>query len=334
MRQPTIKDVAKEAGVGLATVSRVVNGHNNVSPNTRQRVLDVIQKLGYRPNLAARQLSTGKTLTIGVITPFFTLPSFVERLTGVQEVLQESDYELILHSARSLDHFQDKLNHLINQQPMDGLIILSPPELDDSLWEISPNFPIVVLDDPIFERSAPNPLLRTVIDNRRGGEIVGEYLKAQGHTQIGFVGDTPENAFRFNTSRLRFEGLQNICTDLRPEWCRFAVHGRETAYQSAVEILSGSERPTAIFAASDLQAFGVLSASRELGLRVPQDVAVIGFDDIEAATYLHLTTIRQPLLESGRLGARFLLDWLDDNTESEKMGRVVQPLEVVERDTV
>ena len=123
---PTIRDVARRAGVGVGTVSRVLNGSPQVREETRQKVLDAIQELNFSPNVAARQLSGGKTFTIGVVSPFFTFPSFVERLAGIQDVLDMSSYELVLYSIRSPEQTQRRLNALINQNRADDMGEMSP----------------------------------------------------------------------------------------------------------------------------------------------------------------------------------------------------------------
>lgn len=334
MKPVTIKDVAERAGVGIGTVSRVLNSSGYVRDETRQRVLAAIETLGYTPNPAARQLSSGKTFTIGIITPHFTLPSFVERLAGIQHVLRQTDYDLVLYGVYSRSHSQAQIRRLLRQKRVDGLLILSlAPEADAAYTGSSTELPVVVVDN---EGGAHYPCL--IIDNVHGGELAARYLIEHGHRKIGFVGDMPDDEFGFTPSRLRFDGFQQVLreNDLRtdPRWYGFGPHGRDVARQHTLDILSQEDRPTAIFAASDVQAFGALAAARELDMRVPDDIAVIGFDDIEIAEYVHLTTVRQPLFESGRIGAQMIIDWLDRDARLPQKMRTVLPLEVVGRNTV
>ena len=308
-----------------------MNNSPRVSDETRQKVLGVIAELGYTPNAAARRLSSGRSLTIGIVTPFFTLPSFVERLTGVQEILNNSDYELVLHSVRSPQHFRDKIRELLSQKRVDRLILLTFPAHEREMWQTSPNLPVIVVDSHAVQRYPS-----IIIDNVRGGEIAARYLIKAGHREIGFVGDELEDDFGFVSTRHRFQGFRQILAEnkltQRDEWYRFGVRGRDAAYENGRKILELDSPPTAIFAASDLQAFGILNAAHDLGLRVPEDIAVMGFDDIEAAQYMHLTTVRQPLYESGKMAAELLLSWLIDEIPPE-IQRHVQPIEVVERHT-
>lgn len=332
MKAPTIKDVAKQAGVGIGTVSRVINNSPQVREETRLKVQAVIDELGYIPNAAARQLPSGKTLTIGIITPFITLPSFVERLTGIQEVLNDTDYDLVLHNVRSRQHFNAKTSALLSQKRADGLILLSLRSLDDDLWQTNPDLPVVVVDGDMASRYPS-----IVIDNKLGGEMAAHYLIEHGHTRIGFIGDEFENEFGFVATMRRFEGFQQALKEAglprEQLWYQFGPPNRDMAYANTRKILALTDRPTAIFAASDVQAFGVLNAAQEMGLRVPDDLAVMGFDDIEAARYMNLTTIHQPMVESGRMCAELLLAWLNDEVPPAAQ-YYIQPIEVVERGTV
>lgn len=332
MRTPTIKDVAERAGVGIGTVSRVLNGSTQVREETRQKVLVAIQELGFKPNSAARQLSGGKTFTVGVVTPFFTLPSFIERLTGIQDVLDVANYDLVLYSIRYVDQFQRQLRTLAQQSRVDGLIILSLSFYEDEIRQSSPTLPVVVIDNDTIKHYP-----HIMIDNFEGGQLATHYLIERGHRSIGFVGDVKNDTFGFTSTYRRFEGFQHALEEaglpLVPEWCHFGDISQESARLSAHAILSSPRRPTAIFAAYDTLAFGTLAAAQELGLRVPDDVAVIGFDDIQTANYLNLTTVRQHLVESGRLGARLMLDWLRNGFVDPKAWDTILPLEVIQRAT-
>lgn len=329
----TIRDVAQQAGVGIGTVSRVLNGSEQVSEETRERVLAVIRELGFSPNTAARQLSGGKTSTIGVVTAFFTFPSFVERLGGVQSVLNESDYDLVLYSIQSLDQLERRMQVLTSQNRVDGLIVLSLP-FDEALSrQASPNLPIVIVDGSTSGHRYPH----VVIDNVAGGVLATTHLIARGHRQLGFVGDWRDNPLGFTSTINRHRGFEQALREhdlpLREDWCLFVEHSEHHARQAALRLLRQPVRPTAIFAAIDTLAFGVLQAAEDLGLRVPDDLAVIGFDDIHAARFVRLTTVRQGLRTSGEIGARLMLEWLATGGIPDEDWQIVLPLEIVERAT-
>ncbi len=303
----TIRDVAKRAGVGVGTVSRVINSSPSVSDATRQRVLATIEKLDYSPNPIARRLSLGKTLNIAVIVPFFTRPVFVERLRGIENALAQSEYDLVLYNVESTDRRDACFRETPRPERVDGLLIISLSPLDeDANRFLRARVPTVLID-------AHHPLLhRLTINDADGGRMATEHLINLGHRKIAFIGDYLENPFGFASSRERFEGyyqaLEMAEIPFRSDYFKQGLHGQLPARKLAMELLSAPDRPTAIFAASDTQAIGVLAAARDLGLAVPEDLSVIGYDDIEVAEYLHLTTMRLPSFALGVEGAQLLMD--------------------------
>jgi DNA-binding LacI/PurR family transcriptional regulator len=305
----TLRDVAIRAGVSKATASRVLNGSIQVDPLTRQRVLDVMAALDYTPSSAARRLSFGRTLTISVVTSFLTRPQAAERLRGIDAVLSDSEFDLVIYNVESVEKRDQYLRGLALAQRTDGLLVISlPPPVDDVQRLSSAAIPVVVIDAhaPVVER-----LPHVVGDDIVGGAAATHHLLEFGHRRIGYVGDEFDNPFGFTSSRHRYlgfvEALRAAGMDARPEFVELGAHSRYEARELAARLLSRAPRPTAIVASSDTQALGVLTAARESGLAVPEDLSVVGYDDIEVADYLGLTTVRQQLFESGRLGAEMLL---------------------------
>ncbi|MGC9397557.1 MAG: LacI family DNA-binding transcriptional regulator [Anaerolineae bacterium] len=309
---PTIRDVAREAGVGLGTVSRVLNDSPLVSETTRQHVLEIIEKLDYKPNPVARRLSLGKTLTVAVIVPFFTRPAFSERLNGVVSLLSQSPYDLLIYNVDTPELRRRCFENLPPRELVDGALLLSLPPFDEEAQRLTEvEFPIVLIDS---EHPALEMFHQVNVDDVAGGELATRHLVELGHRRIGFIGDIIDNPFNFRSSRDRYRGYRNV---LEAAGLPFQVayyaegeHGRHQARELAREMLAQPERPTAIFAASDTQAVGVLEAARDLGLAVPEDLSVIGYDDIELADIMQLTTVRQMLFESGRRGVELLLHTL------------------------
>jgi LacI family transcriptional regulator, galactose operon repressor len=325
-----IADVAAAAGVGVATVSRVLNGNANVAAPTRARVLEAITALNYRPSSLARNLSLRRTLVIGVVIPFFTSPSSVERLRGVVTALEGSPYDLALFDVESADRQRRAFDLLGRGDRADGLLVVSLVPPAEELGRLAAaNLPTIIVD-------APHETLTTVVvDDVAGGEQATRHLIELGHSKIAFIGDKPPDPFRFHSSRDRTLGyeraLENAGIAVRPEYIRAGTHNRHVARSIAIELLKLPDRPTAIFAASDTQALGALEAARVLGIDVPRDLSVVGFDDIEVAAYVGLTTVRQPLLESGRRGAELLLQALDGPPA--RPLRELLPLELIVRGT-
>lgn len=302
----TIADVAKHAGVGLATVSRVLNGSPKVRDDTRARVLSAIELLDYRPNPLARGLSRGRCQTLGVVVPFFTHASAVERLRGVVAALDESRYDLVLFNVASSLHRDQHLASLTGRDRADGLLVMSMPIPPRDLERLTTlGIPVVLID--ARGRGVP----AVVSDDVTGGRMATEHLVTLGHRAIAFIGDEPKNSFGFTSSAQREHGYAAVLDDagipFRAELVRHGAHDRDIAQRLANELFDEPDPPTAVFASSDAQAMGVLAAAAERGMRVPDDLSVVGFDDIELAAYIGLTTVHQQLFESGELGARLLL---------------------------
>lgn len=305
----TIRDVARRAGVGLGTVSRVINHSPLVNQETRTRVERAVAELDYVPNPAARGLPRGRTNTIAVIVPFFTRPSIIERLRGVENTLVQTDYDLIVYNVETPARRDQCIRDVPRRGRADGILVISlPPQQSDVAYLAKANVPIVLVDahHPSLDR-----LNRLVVEDVRGGQCVTEFLIELGHHRIGFIGDTPASPFNFTSSNDRLHGyrtaLRKAHIPFERDYVAQGEHGRAQARELACSLLRRTVRPTAIFAASDTQAMGVLEAARDLGLRVPQDLSIVGYDDIQVAEYLGLTTMRQSLYESGKRGVELLL---------------------------
>ena len=304
-RAATIGDVAARAGVGPSTVSRVLNG-GQVSEAVRARVHAAIDELGYRPRASARALVLGATGTVGMVIPFFTHPSAVERMRGVLAALEDTSFELIVCNVADPDQRDAYLGRRAPLDRTDGLLIVSLSPRDDEADAFGrATVPVVLVD-------AHHPRLRRVVaDDVLGGAIATNHLIELGHERIAFIGDTSDPRFAFTSSRRRLEGyrrsLEEAGLPVDGSLCREGPHGRLVAHRLTRELLSLPDPPTAIFAASDTQALGVLEAAGYEGVAVPEDLSVVGYDDLDVAPYVGLTTVSQPLEDSGRRGVERLL---------------------------
>jgi DNA-binding LacI/PurR family transcriptional regulator len=312
----TIRDVAREAGVSVATASRALNGKDVVNARTRDRILLVMEELGFTPSPSARRLSLGRTLTVGVVVSFLTRPQAAERLRGVDAVLADSEFDLVIYNVESVQKRDHYLSTLTNSQRADGLLVMSlPPASETADALIGSPVPVVFIDvhTPSIER-----LPRVVGDDVSGGALAARHLLDLGHRSMAFIGDALADPFGFTSSRDRERGFRDELArdglEIADAWIGHGAHGRYEARDLARRMLAGEDRPTAIFTASDTQALGVIAAARELGLHVPDDLSVVGYDDIEAADYVGLTTVRQQLFESGRRGAEILLAEVGNRT--------------------
>ena len=326
----TIRDVAREAGVSVATASRVLNGKDVVKPLTRDRILAVMAELGFSPSPAARRLSLGRTLTIGVVVSFLTRPQAAERLRGVDAVLADSEFDLVIYNVESVQKRDHYLTNLTSGQRADGLLVMSlPPSAETSATLIGSPVPVVFID---VHTPSVEELPRVIGDDVGGGEIAARHLLDLGHRSIAFIGDAVADPFGFTSSRDREQGFRDELAradiDVPDAWIGHGAHGRYEARDLARRMLDADRRPTAIFTASDTQALGVIAAAREIGLHVPDDLSVVGYDDIEAADYVGLTTVRQQLFESGRRGAEILLAEIEDRSAGPAIAELTPELVV------
>jgi LacI family transcriptional regulator/LacI family repressor for deo operon, udp, cdd, tsx, nupC, and nupG len=327
---PTIRDVARLAGVGVGTVSRVLNGNPHVSARAYTQVQDAMEQLGYRRSFAARSLAVGRSQLVGVVAPFFTTPSTIERLRGIVDHLAVRGYDVVVSSVQTADDRTRALRDFARHDRVDGLLWISLPVMDAEVAAMQHDgLPVVLIG------VAHPEIAHVVVDDVRGGEIAGEHLVGKGHRRVGFVGDATVDAFGAASSERRLVGLRRALARPAREGAAVVAtcgrYGREEARALAAELLERADPPTAVFAASDIQAFGVLEAATALGLRVPADLAVIGFDDIEMAATMGLTTVRQPLFESGTMGADLILTAIEGGERP--AARHDQPLTLVERRT-
>ncbi len=311
VKAPTIQDVARHAEVAVGTVSRVINGHLGVKPATRQRVLDVIGELDYSPNLIARSMTSRRTGSVGIIVPFFTRPFFNEVLRGVEVAITRFGHEFMLYNVQTEDQCQSYFRKLPKQRKVDGLLVISlyPDDATAASFRHA-GMPVVLVD-------AYHPLLTSlVVDNVQGGYQAVKCLIEHGHRRIGCINGIPESDFRFNPANDRLVGLHRALDEAgipyEPDLVLTVEWNRHGGREAALQLLTRPERPTAIFATSDLQAIGVLEAARSLNLSVPADLSVIGFDGIELAEIMELSTIQQPIQQMGELGAQKLIEQIED----------------------
>ena len=307
--RPTIADVAAVAGVGVGTVSRVLNGGVNVRESTRQNVLEVIERLGYRPSHLAAALSRGTQRTVAILVPHLTRPSTVARLAGALAVLDEQRYDTIVCNVDTPEQRDHHLAALTARHRADGVIVVSVQLARQHLAAFRRGaVPLVTVD--VLAAGVP----QTVIDDVAGGRLATAHLLGLGHRRIAFVGDIAARRttceLGFASSRRRLVGYRRELAAAGmapgPELVRLGPHGPAVAAELTERLLRLPDPPTAIFAASDTQAMGVLSAAEQCGFPVPGRLSVVGFDDIESAALINLSTVRQPLEQSGAEGARRL----------------------------
>ena len=326
----TIQDVARVAGVGISTVSRVLNNHPGVRPDTRERVLNAIAQLHFKPNPIARSMISKRTNTIGVIMPFFTRIFQSEVLQAVQRALSRANKELILYSVET----DIQRDHYFSEIPMhrkvDGLLVISlSPEESFARRFREVGLPVVLVD------SYSTHISSLVVDNMEGAYLAVKSLIAKGHQHIGLINGKREGNFKFNQANDRLIGFHRALSEAQilfdPDLLVESEWDRHDAQTAALHLLTHRERPTAIFAASDIQAFGALEAARILHITVPEELSVIGFDGIELSELFGLSTVQQPIKQMGEMGIVKLLELIDNPQREPELIRL--PTQLVERRT-
>ncbi len=304
----TLHDVSRHLGVSTATVSRVLNGSDKVRQDTRDRVLRAIHDLGYTRNYAARALARQRTDTLGVIFPNIDSGFFSEVLKGIHEVASLADFHLMVAFSRSTTDEPDLVGEYLQGGRVDGLILMNLDMPEGFVRDTTrQRLPIVLVDRPVSGAEVATVSL----DNIAGACDAVSHLLGHGYRRIAVI-KGPDGTF---DSEQRWIGCQRAFAQagmaVDPELVWDGDFHKRSGYERVKMWLSaGKALPDAIFALNDAMAIGAMEALREFGLSAPQDVAIVGFDDIEAAPLLGLSTVRSPMREMGREAARALIELL------------------------
>ncbi len=326
----TIYDVAARAGVSISTVSLALNSPARVSAETRRKVLEAVDALGFVPKTDAVTRARRGVGRVGVIAPYTSYPTIGRRLNGILQAAAQRSLEIVLFDQESAAQSSSPLlASLPITGRLDGLIVVSLPLEEDAARRLlNQHLPTVLIDvrHPGFDS--------VYTDDTPGGRLVAEHLLARGHRHFSFIGETQKSLLYVSPSQRRLAGYRTALAEagynLAEGNVRLTEHGVEAACTATKELLQVENHPTAIFASDDILAAGALRAAHDLGLAVPDDIAVVGFDDGELAQALDLTTVRQPLEESGRAAMERLIQQLD---QPGTIREVALQLELVQRGT-
>ncbi|HLH63200.1 MAG TPA: LacI family DNA-binding transcriptional regulator [Ktedonobacteraceae bacterium] len=311
----TIRDIARLAGVSKSTVSRVLNQKSDVDVETRERILHIMEEQAFLPSITASKLAGGRSRMIGVLTPSLAWPLIPEIMSGVSEMVIQSPYELLLYSiSREQDRNEkdqrDVIDRILSTNLAASLLAVFPGQSTQYLVTLyEQGFPIVIIDDQEQLTSIPH----VSADNRKGAYKATRYLLQLGHHRIGHI----QGPQKFLVSQERHQGYSEALREagITPD-PGLIVEGDfmpESGRACARKLFALDDPPTAIFAASDQMAYGVLETAEESGLRVPEDLSLIGFDDIAPSAHMRpaLTTVRQPFYEMGQRAVALLLSLLE-----------------------
>ena len=331
----TIKDVAKQAGVTIGTVSRVLNNKKWVSEDCRKKVLTAIKDLHYKPQAHARRLRQKHSRIIGVIAPhhtaIFRSPFFTNIMEGLEEVAAEKQYRLLIHPLNETARAQVSYRALLGDGSVDGMFVLNAWSTDVSIRELGEaNVPFILVNGKI---TGQEDFPYVGFDNRGGVKKAIDHLVKLGHERIGIINGrmTTTNALeRFQAFQ---ENLAEHKLEFHQEWVADGDFEEEGGYKAALKILTAVRRPSAILCASDLMAIGAVRALKEKGVSVPEDMSIVGFDNMEEAAYHEplLTTVAFSAYEMGKLAARKMFQIIAEENLVEKATTL--QAELIERES-
>lgn len=327
-------DVARQAGVSLMTVSRVVNNKDDVSADTRQHVQTTIKQLGYRPSDVARGLVTKRTGAIGLVVPDVSNPYFSEVVRGAEHVAYAKNYSVLLCNTEEDTRRELAVLQSLEEKCVDGVVLCSSRLTEDELEEAISRHPAAVLVNRRLEFTDERGGVGVVtLDDIAGGQMATQHLLERGHRAIGFLAGPPTS----HSGQGRMEGYRTAMTAAGAapfsQWVKHCAPTVEGGRVSTRELLGDNPELTALFCFNDLVAIGALQTCVDLGLVVPDDVAIVGFDDIPLAALVTpaLTTCRTSRYELGTQAMELLLERIDGCTEECK--EIVLPTELIVRNS-
>lgn len=327
-RRPTIKDIARMAKVSPTAVSMALNDRPRIAAKTKARILQIAHQLGYQPNFVARSLVKKKTHTIGLIITTILNPFYPELAKGIEDQASESGYNIVLCST-NYDLKREKYYiDILRSKGVDGIIFSSVEIHDPNIKVLTEDrFPFVLVNRRIHNRLLNRKLDYIVLDNNAGGYLAMEHLCRLGHRRIGIIA----GGFNISTAVERTEGAQKALKDYAIPFdpallaeCHFS---KEIAYEATKRFLQMKNPPTALFVENDYMALGAREAVFDAGLHIPDDVALVGFDDIAASALkgVEITTVSQKKYEMGSLAVRILIDKIEQKTPSMVNQIILQP---------
>jgi LacI family transcriptional regulator len=325
----TIRDVAQAAGVSISTVSRVLNNKDDVAPETYQKVQEVIDELGYTSSLAARGMRSRRMNVIGLVMPDVGDPFSIQVMKGVSRAIAELDHDLIVYTGgefkkESSADRERRFVSLLGGGITDGVIVVTP-----ATARFPTASPVVVVDPNVESHDCP----AVIATNRDGALAAMEYLIGLGHRRIGFISGRPELQSALRRLQGYKDGLARADIPLDPDLIQTGDYSSKTGFACAQRLLNLSDPPTAIFASNDQSATGAIEASHEAGLRVPDDISVVGFDNIPEVAYTHpgLTTVDQCIDRMGYIATEMLVSLIEGENLDSNVYKV--PTRLIVRDS-
>ncbi len=324
----TIREIAKMAGVSPATVSKIINNYDGISDKTKEKVLGIIESTGYQPTFSAKSLATKKSNLIGLIyagkiNVDLNHPFFNSVVNAFKKTVGNLGYDILIFSNENFNHErgEDYLSRARHYQ-VDGCLIIAGEEVESAVFELdSSEIPCVGVD--IELKGPKSSFVQT--DNKKVSSTAVEHLYLCSIRDIAYIGGQSSAFVSKSRTEGFMESMQQFGLQVRDEWIQYGNFQEQSGYDAMKKILAAKPYPKAVFAASDLMALGAMNAIRDHGLSIPEDISIIGCDDIEACRYSHpkLTTIKQDKDKLGKLAAYLLMDLM--NGESNPKSVLVDP---------
>ena len=331
LKRATIYDVASDAGVSITTVSRFLNNSESVKTSTGNRISDTMERLDYIPQGNAGSKADRSVGRVGVLTPFFPAPSFVQRLEGMIPVFKQNNFEMVIYTIESSEQLDEYLTSVPFTRRIDGLVLMSVRltlEHHRTLQASGLHTVMVESNDENYSR--------VLADDYQGGRIAAQLFIEKGYFPCAYIGDRNRDiSYSLHPSDIRLNGFRDTLKKAGGEIRDSMIIETDTSVENTRntfgELLDKKNRPRAVFAMSDLQALGAIRAAKDRNIRVPEDLAVLGFDDIESSDWMGLSSITQHLGDSGRIAAGMLLEQISG--KSKAIQKVNLQVGLIERET-
>ncbi|MGG1312722.1 MULTISPECIES: LacI family DNA-binding transcriptional regulator [Cohnella] len=327
----TIYDVAKEAGVSIATVSNAINGKGKISKKRREQIFKIMEKLNYQPSRIASALVGKRTYTLGLLIPDISNPFFSEIARAIEDHAHQTGYSVIICSTDNKDERVERYISVLEQNSVDGIIIGTGIDNLDILTQLQERgVPFVMISRETFALAADT----VVADDFVGGMLAARHLAELGHRRMAILSEN----LKVSSSRERIRGFKQGLLDMGVPFddadiviCEYRI---EEGRRGAQELLARADKPTAIFCCNDLLAIGAMQVARQLGVKVPDDLSIVGFDDtiLASVTNPPLTTVAQPIEQMGKQAFQLLIHNLD-NADAAKQRVVIRPELTVRQST-
>ncbi len=336
-RAPSIRDVAQAAGVSTATVSRTLTTPDVVSKSTREAVFAAIEATGYRVNLAARNLRKRETGAIAVLVPNLANPFFSRILAGIAEVMMEAELNVLIADTKPTAGGEHSFPEYVRQNHVDGIIVLDGKLRHEKLLDRgSPDIRAPMVFACEWIASIGRPVV--TVDNQEASVRAVQHLLKLGHRKIGHICGPQENVLSSSRLEGALGAMQSVGLRMKPDWIYPGDFSLQSGAEAAKQWVRSDDRPTAVFAACDEMALGFMGELMRRKVRVPRDVSVVGFDDLEMAAHFvpALTTVHQPRATMGRAAARMLLERMRMRPEDRVAGpapRIILPVKLAERES-